>query len=358
MSDFGQIRFLRVWVVLVAAGLVWGACEDPRFRVRTPPGQRLDVFRQVSVPQVDVLWVVDNSDSMVEEQRALAANFGEFYRYLESTGADYHIGVTSTDVYSPGHMGRLLGEIPIITPDTPDSKEVFADNVNVGVGGTGNEQGLAAALMALTEPMITGTNAGFLRDDAFLFIIFVSDEDDCSTGEVTYYLRRFEQLKGIGNDGMVTTAAVVGDVPEVPDWCRERNVRPGTRYAELSERSGGLVLSICDEDFGVSLDQLGFSAAGMRRTFALSSLAAPDSISVWFKTSCASEEMDEGLCEIRYDDCVNEDSEVYGHTCVLRQSLPDGWAYEQETNSIRFFGAAVPPFGAIVEVGYIPEENL
>ncbi len=358
MSHSGIVRSILFCAVFLATAQYWGACSDPRFITRTPPGQQVDVFQQTSVPNLDVLWVVDNSDSMVEEQRALADNFGDFYAYLESTGADYHIGVISSDVYSSDHQGRLLGEISFITPETPDSDEVFAENVNVGVGGKGDEQGFHAAILALTEPMISGDNKDFIREDAHLFVIFVSDEDDSSFGEVRYYLRRFEQLKGLGNDGMVKVAAVVGDVPEVPDWCRnEKNVRPGERYAELAVSSGGMVLSICDDDFGSNLDQLGFSAAGLRRHFTLSRLALPASIEVWVKTSCGTA-LPEEVCEEYYDDCTDPDSDVYGQTCVPRRSLPDGWAYEQDSNSIRFFGAAVPPFGAIVEVGYIPDEEF
>ncbi len=357
MSHLGIVRSIPLCAVFLAGAQFWSACSDPRFITPKPPGQQVDVFRQASTPNLDVLWVVDNSDSMVEEQQALAENFGDFYAYLESTGADYHIGVISTDIYSSEHQGRLLGETPVITPETQDSDEVFAENVNVGVGGKGDEQGLNAAILAVTEPMISGPNADFLREDAHLFVIFVSDEDDGSFGEVRYFLRRFEQIKGIGNDGMVKVAAVVGDVPEVPDWCRiEKNVRPGLRYAELAENSDGMVLSICDDDFGSNLDKLSFTAAGLRRHFTLSSLALDASIEVWIKTSCGTA-MPADMCEENWDDCTNPDSEVYGQTCVPRRALPDGWAYERDNNSIRFFGSAVPPFGAIIEVGYIPDEE-
>jgi hypothetical protein len=41
----------------------------------------------------------------------------------------------------------------------------------------------------------------------------------------------------------------------------------------------------------------------------------------------------------------------------LRQSLPDGWGYEEQTNSIRFYGQAVPPFGSVIEAGYMLQEE-
>jgi len=346
-------RLLLVLTVIATAG----ACDTTRFTMRQPPGQQVDVFRQATVPNVDVLWVVDNSDSMVEEQQALADSFQDFYKFISNT-ASFHIGVISTDVHNPDHSGKLLGEVRIITNETPDAEEVFRENVNVGIGGTGNEQGFNAAHMALTEPLIFGHNAGFLQEDAHLFIIFVSDEDDGSFGEVKYYLKVFELLKGKGNDGIIKAAAVVGPAPEVPEQCRvEKDVKPGFRYAELAEKSGGIVLSICDDNFATNLDELGFSAAGLKRYFALSRRADSGTIQVWVKTMCSSEPMPDGVCARKIDDCSGRDDDLYGYTCVLNRSLPDGWSYEEDTNSIRVFGEAQPPFGSVVEVGYTPEED-
>lgn len=345
----GRCPLFPVSFAMLALLLAGSGCEDTRFRVRTPPGERLDVFQQTAVPTIDVLWVVDNSASMAEEQQALADNFTYFFDYLDATGADFHIGVISTDVYSDGHRGRLLGRIPIISRATPNTAAVFAENVLVGTDGKGDEQGFAAAEAALGEPLISGPNAGFLRPDAFLFLIFVSDEDDRSFGEVPYYLRRFEQIKGIGNDGMVNIAAVVEIEPgSCPD------AEPGERYGALAETAGGLVASICEPDFAANLDALGFSAAGLKRSFALSEAAKPASLAVWVKTQCAAEPPPEDICETVYDDCRG-DNELYGHSCVVRRALPDGWAYEEDTASIRFYGRAVPPFGAIIEAGYIPD---
>jgi hypothetical protein len=351
-------RLLLVLIAVATAGWLAGGCDTTRFTMRQPPGQQVDVFRQASVPNVDVLWVVDNSPSMVEEQQALADSFQDFYKFISNT-ASFHIGVISTDVHNPDHRGRLLGNPRYITQDTENAEEVFRQNVNVGIGGTGNEQGFNAAHMALTEPLISGHNAGFLQEEAHLFIIFVSDEDDGSFGEVKYYTRVFGQIRGVGNDGTVKAAAVVGDVPEVPEWCRlQKNVRSGDRYAELAEKTGGIVLSICDDNFAANLDELGFSAAGLKRHFSLSRRADPGTIAVWVKTMCSAEPMPEHVCNgDPIDDCHGSDDDLYGYTCVLRQSLPHGWSYEEDTNSIRIVGDALPPFGSVVQVGYTPEED-
>jgi hypothetical protein len=327
------------------------ACDSTRFRVRTPPGPKVDVFQQTSASMVDILWVVDNSSSMADEQQALSENFSHFYEYLESNPIDYHIGVISTDVYNPNHAGRLLGEPAYIHPNTPDSASVFANNIKVGTLGKGDEQGFEAALAALSAPLNSSHNAGFVRSAAHLFIIFVSDEDDHSFGEVPYYLRTFEQIKGIGNDRMVNVSSVV-ETPE--DACQE--AEPGERYVQLAHDSGSLALSICG-NFAKHLEALGLTALGLRRTFSLTQSALPSSVSVWVKTRCNETLFPPSLCDKHYDDCT-DNSSLYGQTCVMRQSPADGWSYDETTASIRFNGQIIPPLAAVIEVGYTPFESL
>src|SRR5690606_37322104 len=52
---------------------------------------------------VDILFVIDNSGSMGEEQAILAANFGAFIDVLErpDVKANYRLGVTTSDTDNP-----------------------------------------------------------------------------------------------------------------------------------------------------------------------------------------------------------------------------------------------------------------
>ena len=56
-----------------------------------------DVFQQQRINTVDVLLVVDNSCSMIEEQGKLSTNFPNFIQYFEDAEVDWHIGVVTTD---------------------------------------------------------------------------------------------------------------------------------------------------------------------------------------------------------------------------------------------------------------------
>ena len=129
-----------------------------------------DRFVQEAEDKVDVLFVVDNSGSMMEEQQSLGQNFAAFLSAAQGQGVDYHIAVTTTGIESSpggwsvcpggaegGEGGRLFppdnSSPRIITPQTPNASSVFANNVRVGWCHW-NEQGLEAAYRALSAPLV------------------------------------------------------------------------------------------------------------------------------------------------------------------------------------------------------------
>ncbi len=164
--------------------------------------------------KVDILFVVDNSESMVQEQQALAQTFPGFVAALAQSAVglpDLHIGVISTDLgagdYSlptcevvDGDRGQLQNT-PRTASCTPPSdryishaagstnvpgagtplqkiKSAFSCIAQLGAGGCGFEQTIEAASRAV-DPALD-INPGFVRSDALLVLIFVTDEDDCS----------------------------------------------------------------------------------------------------------------------------------------------------------------------------------
>jgi len=259
---------------------------------------------------------VDNSPSMQDEQNNLANNFSSFISIIEQSEVDYQIGVISTDMELFGHQGALQGS-PKIIVRSPDAASQFANNVRVGTGGAGNEQGLLAAYTALTDPLISGGNAGFLRQGGALAIIFVSDENDHSFGKIEFYQRIFEQMKGIGNENRVIAAAIVGDQP---NGCG--GAQAGTRYHQTVQVVGGSIGSICSTDFSVTLNQLGLTVAGLSRKFTLSD-ENPEVTSITVK--------------------------VNGQE--IQQDFQNGWTFEN--GSIFFQGSYVPPPASTIEVSYL-----
>src|SRR5690606_11370674 len=137
---------------------------------------------QVTHPEVDVLWVIDDSCSMSDEQNRLATNFPIFFDFFEGSGLDYHIGVVSTDMDNAMRKGRLVTKsgYRYLDPETPNAAQVFSGMSLLGTGGSATEKGNDAAYAAL-EVERNAYNVGFLRQNSGLHVIVVADEQDYST---------------------------------------------------------------------------------------------------------------------------------------------------------------------------------
>ena len=133
----------------------------------------------------DILFVIDDSNSMSGEQTLLRNGLAAFIQALAASPVanDFQIGVTTTSVenfdgsaFAPA--GDLTG--PILSGGSPTLVADFQAQVLVGTAGSGREQPFRAARLALEKAEVGGANAGFLRPGARLAIIMLSDEDDCS----------------------------------------------------------------------------------------------------------------------------------------------------------------------------------
>lgn len=170
----------------------------------------------------------------------------------------------------------------MINIDTEDGAQIFAENVAQGVTGTGIEMGLESARLVFSEPWWSEQNeaSGFLREEAILAMLFVSDEDDLSPYGVPDYLRYFEGLKGdegYRDSNRVVLSAVVGsDKPPRDDLpsCETENGAAwyGRRYLEVAGATGGLVESICEPDFAPIVERLGLTLSELELDFELSDL--------------------------------------------------------------------------------------
>ena len=174
----------------------------------------------------------------------------------------------------------LANRVNYLTSSQDDVQENFEEMVVVGTSGSGIEMGLEAARLALSPSMLEGVNAGFLREEANLSVIFVSDEDDYSPLSANTYLRAFTDLKGneaYRDHTMVNVSAVIGkDRPPYdgePSCISDNGVGfYGPKYIELVNRTSGSLESICDDDFSAIAAELGLVASGLQLEFALSGL--------------------------------------------------------------------------------------
>jgi hypothetical protein len=221
------------------------------------------------IADVDVLFVVDNSASMAEEQAALAEHFAEFVSYADGLGIDYLIGVTTTDV--EGDAGTLQGEPTLITPGLTDA---FLANVQVGTSGSDSEKGLEASVLAL-EGDGDQTLGGHLRSDANLAVIYVSDDDDHSTLSTQEVFSSLSSVKAL-HPGDFEAHALVA----MPPGCAEETENYGLRYMEVAAATSGSSTSICDSDFEAAFSEIGIACFGDAATFHLEKAAKPETVEV------------------------------------------------------------------------------
>jgi hypothetical protein len=291
-----------------------------------------DTFTQADRASADILIVTDDSGSMGDKQDKLSKNFSNFMDFALQQQIDYHIAVTTTgtdsDPFCSGAAERINGQFMpltgadrIITTQTVDPAKVFARNVKVGTLGCADESGLEGAYRALSDPNINGTNAGFMRPDAYLSIIVVTDAEDQGNRTIDFYQDFFQNLKGPRGANLVSVSAVADTDPAI---CAQTGVYTegagAARYIEIAKRTGGIARSICLDDWAQALRELGLAAFGYKSRFILNSEPDPSSVK------------------------VSIDGEEVENT--------GAWAYTPDANSIDFLPTAVPPAGSKIEVSY------
>ena len=254
----------------------------------------VDRVVQVTQPQVDVLFVIDNSGSMRAHQDNLSANFPAFMRTFDGSGLDFHVGVTSTDTNVTGGRcdedpaalnGRLNSAMGHrwIDETTLNPVGVFQSLATLGTNGSGCERGLAATYRAREEQI--DANAGFFRDGAPLHTVVVSDEQDQTDEEnpevitLNEFINWYDGLGDAVEDRTFSSVVCQYEgTGESGNTCYRQNL--GTRYLQVTDAIGGLDWDILDEDFGVLLDNIGLLAAGLKTEYFLSQVPVPETIEV------------------------------------------------------------------------------
>lgn len=246
--------------------------------------------------RMDIVFVVDDSGSMAEEQSNLAQNFPRFIDVLNrfTTGdgkpLDYRVAVTTT-----GRDLRYKIKVPIVGIELPMSEKgdngafrqscgmqrrwlergdrdvanTFACAAQVGTGGPSLEMPLYSLNLALKDRVADGTNAGFLRDDALLATVIMTDEDDCSREDndftipsddcqnadwvqpVKRYIDVLDKVKGAR--GRWATAVIAG-----PTACKSAfgDAEAANRLQSFVKETGatGVFSSICTGDLTSALN--------------------------------------------------------------------------------------------------------
>src|SRR4051812_13339228 len=218
----------RAGIAVMASAVVMGACAPDN-----ADALQTETRAVISNRNLDVLFMIDNSSSMLLSQTNLLRNIPTFMKVLEDLPGglpNIHVAVVSSD------MGAGNGVVPFCTTTgddgifqsaprgtctattllpgatfisnvggatnytAPDITTVFSCIAALGQEGCGFERPFASVLRALGadgRPM-PPENQGFLRSDALLAIVMVTNEDDCSardgSGAALYAINGDAQL--------------------------------------------------------------------------------------------------------------------------------------------------------------------
>ena len=318
----------------IVALLLWACSNKVNFDV--PPAS--DTFAQTVTynNKVDILFIVDNTDSMKKARQNLYDSLPYLTKNLNELKMDYHIAATSTTM-SAGYAlaGRLYGTPKFITAQTPQFEQNLRDKILMDDDGSVVERGLDAALRVTNASYNQTEGAGFLRNEALLVIIHISNEDDKSdkldhkdkTNVTKYYKKYFDQLKPPMANGQRSWIFNFVGITSLSDTCKTGTVfnDPGYNLMELARYSSGRIESICSPTLGSAVLNIRARIVQVLTDYPLSSKPVVESIRV----------------------AVNGQP--------VPQDSVNGWTYITDLNVIRFNGSSVPAADARVQVDFKPE---
>tara|TARA_R100000808_G_scaffold15577_1_gene35858 strand:+ start:5317 stop:6381 length:1065 start_codon:yes stop_codon:yes gene_type:complete len=337
------IKFCFLWASLLSVvscveysitqpNVIKGEANPPDVKIQVEK----DTITQIAKFKTDILWVIDNSCSMSEEQTALTNNFDSFINYFIGSGLDWHVGVVSTDMLHPDQQGRLRSSLGynFIDENTPQPTLIFRQMAAMGVSGSGVEKGLATSYNAI-EVHGEDANKDFYREDALLSIIVISDEPDFST-EITIeeYISWLQNLKDDPEDVIFSSIVCLQEgylngirCDNPPAWTAPL---VGKQYIEVTNVIGGALWDIRENNWDEVLDELGFLTSGLKKEFFLSDIPVLETLDVYVQ-------------------------EPEGNTYEFKLDLD--YTYSRVRNSITFI-SYTPPQYSKVNIEYIPLESF
>lgn len=281
--------------------------------------------------KVDLLFVVDNSKSMLQYQQRLSEKVQDMVDTLNSLGMDYRIAVTTSTMSknSDYPSARKLVGTPAFL--TAANVNLLAERIIVGESGSDLERGLDAMkyVTSIDFPQ------QFIRSEALFSVVFISDEVDQSSefgnpneNDFVNYLN--SRKPPFEDGGRAWIANYIGILSNKSCDALGGHVSIGTQFIKLVDASKGVKSSICSADLSSAVANI--------------------------KSRIVAQ-----LTSYRFKDVPNKSTIVVtvGGRAIFEDAA-NGWTLETETNGseviyiLKFNGDSIPTATDHVIVNYKP----
>ena len=190
---------------------------------------------------VDILWVIDPSGSMVNDRPRVVAGIGDMLNVLPATG--WRLAIISADYVRAG----LTQEFPLIPGDDATDAE---NQLGTTVSGH-HEKGFDA----VKAYMSNSYSPTWMREDAALLIVFVSDEEEQSTAN---FPSASDFVSWISTQREYVFISSIVQLKEGDTICQPAApINEGKRYMAASDSLPGQKIDICSEDWSQGVADAG-----------------------------------------------------------------------------------------------------
>ena len=206
--------------------------------------------------QVDILWVVDNSGSMYDEQTELQNNFSSFINKFKTLKqADWKMGLLSSDNSELPYLGFGTD---LFNHTEPNPEKRFTDAVGMlGTSGSATEKYFDPIKKNFTQ------YKDFVRKKAYLAIIFLTDEPEQSIQSSKDFNNYLLGLKSGDRDLIELYGGFTAkDLPICPPETWGGWTYSGSKFEESINFFGGSFFDLCHPDMGKKLAAIGEKIAG------------------------------------------------------------------------------------------------
>ena len=262
----------------------------------------VDSFVQPNIINgIDIMWVIDTSGSMSNDEERLLAGIEAMMNALPPSGWRLNMIAASPDA--------VINEqqFPLVPGDTLIEATTMYNMMSPGH----LEEGFNAIIDYITLNSYAYT---WMRNDAALLVVFVSDEEEQSNIAVT----DFESWYMIQRSHVFLASIV--NLPTSESLCNTSSMNVGDRYLAATGYFSGIVVDICSDDWSTGVQDASIQIQP-HEYWNLSREPVPGTVRVFFD----------------------------------RVLMETGWSYDATLNRVIF--NSVPPPGILVEIGYILRSN-